>query len=236
MRETLASLVDFGRLNSGELRIAVLAVDVETGAEVVFDSVRERIDLDHIVASASLIPDFPPTEIDGQHLVDGGLALNTPVDLALAPPRPADLLCLVVDLFPLRALRPKTWMESSERQTDLMYASQTRRAMRAFVQTDELRRSIRALLARLPDTARQEPELAAIAAEAEREAGEVAILRMEYSATPEETSMKSFDYSRTALGRRWQEGEQDMAATLRAWREARTPLSAIKQDEPPPPA
>jgi NTE family protein len=221
MRDTLAGLIDLGRLNGGEPRVAVLAVDVETGEEVVFDSERERLGLDHILASASLIPDFPPIEIEGRPLVDGGLACNAPLDIVLSPPPTSDLLCLVVDLFPLRAPRPKTWMEASERQTDLIYASQTRRTMRAFTEADQLRRGIRLLLSRLPEDARQAPDLAAL--EAGAAGGEVTILRLEYSASSEETSMKSFDYSRGTLNHRWDEGERKMAATLRAWREAGTP-------------
>ncbi|MBV8401965.1 MAG: patatin-like phospholipase family protein [Acetobacteraceae bacterium] len=218
MRDTLASLIDFGRLNAGEPRVSILAVDVENGEEVVFDTAKEKIGLDHLLASASLIPDFPPTEINGQSLVDGGLASNAPLELVLTPPPTSDLLCLVVDLFPLRAPRPASWLEASERQSDLMYASQTRRTMRAFMEADQLRRGIRLLLSRIPEEARQSPELAGIAAQAH--SGEVTILRLEYSRESEETSMKSFDYSRGTLTHRWQEGERNMAATLKAWREA----------------
>ena len=84
MRRALETLVDFDLLNRGPIRLTMLAVDVETGSEVSFDSQRERIGVDHLLASAALIPDFPAVPIGNRLLADGGLAANVPVDLVLA--------------------------------------------------------------------------------------------------------------------------------------------------------
>ena len=128
MRRTLARLIDFERVNSGEMRLSVLAVDLRTGAEVVFDTAKDRIGLDHIMASAGLIPDFPPVQVEGRWLVDGGLGLNTPVDLVLEDP-PAPLTCFVSDLFPLQAELPRDISSLAQRQSDLIFAHQTERAL-----------------------------------------------------------------------------------------------------------
>lgn len=43
MRARLADLVDFDRLNGGEIRLSIAATDVESGEPVIFDSSQERI-------------------------------------------------------------------------------------------------------------------------------------------------------------------------------------------------
>src|SRR3954471_14257941 len=49
MRERLAALIDFGRLNSGEVRVCVAATDIVTGEPVIFDSRDTKIELDHLM-------------------------------------------------------------------------------------------------------------------------------------------------------------------------------------------
>ena len=60
MRRRLEELIDFDRLNSGRIRLSVVAVDLETGAEVIFDTRERRVTVDHLLASAALIPIFRP--------------------------------------------------------------------------------------------------------------------------------------------------------------------------------
>ena len=130
LRATLGRLVDLDRLNGGEMRVSLLAVDVQTGEEVAFDNRSGRIELDHVLASAALPPDFPPVAVGGRLLVDGGLAANTPAHLVLDPPRDG-LTCFVVDPFTLRAAAPKRFLDAQERQTDLIFALQTQRSLAA---------------------------------------------------------------------------------------------------------
>lgn len=76
LRRTLGELIDFERVNGGDIRMSIMTVDIETGEEVVFDTSRECILLDHVLASAGLIPDFPAREIGGRWLGDGALSAN----------------------------------------------------------------------------------------------------------------------------------------------------------------
>jgi NTE family protein len=73
-------MIDFGRLNSGDIRISIATTDVETGDPVVFDSKDVTIEMDHLLASCGFLPDFAPVEIGGRMLVDGGLSFNAPFD------------------------------------------------------------------------------------------------------------------------------------------------------------
>lgn len=191
MRQVLSELVDFGRLNSGAIRLQAMTVDVETGEEVAFDTARQRVEPDHILASASLIPDYAPVEIGGRALVDGGLSDNVPADLVLQEEPGGPLACFVADLYPGAAPRPRRVAVAAQRQSDLMYRSQTERTLRFMRQIWE---------------ARGGPHPGAV-------------YRLEYPDTPGEVAFKSYEFSRSSLERRWVQGERDMRAALRLWRE-----------------
>lgn len=60
-------LVDFDRINSGEMRFSVGAVNVRTGNFVYFDNTTREIRPEHVMASGSLPPGFPAAEIEGEH-------------------------------------------------------------------------------------------------------------------------------------------------------------------------
>ena len=67
LRERLRRFVDFGRLNSGEVRFSVATTDLESGETIVFDTAKgARIEVDHLLASAGYLPEFAPVEIDGR--------------------------------------------------------------------------------------------------------------------------------------------------------------------------
>jgi len=191
MRCTIEDLVDFDLLNSGAVRVSVMTVDLESGLEHPFDTVRDRLTADHILASAALIPDFPAVEINGRAYVDGGLAANVPVDLVLQEPPSAPLACFSADPFPRAGPRPRRLGDAAERQTDLIFASQTERTLRAMQQIWDLRD------ADAPG----------------------AVYRLTYASQPDETAMKGFDFSQSSIERRWQQGETDMGTALRLWRD-----------------
>jgi predicted acylesterase/phospholipase RssA len=106
MRRSLEKLIDFDLLNAGPTRLSVLAVDLRTGEEVAFYTTRTRLTVDHVMASAALIPDFPPVQIGERWPVDGGLAANVPIDVVLQDAGAGDLICYLVDLFPIDAPLP----------------------------------------------------------------------------------------------------------------------------------
>jgi predicted acylesterase/phospholipase RssA len=59
LKATLERLVDFDRINNGDMRLSVGAVNVRSGNLTVFDTTTHKIDVRHIVASGSLPPGFP---------------------------------------------------------------------------------------------------------------------------------------------------------------------------------
>ena len=81
MKDRLERLVDFRRLNSGEVGFTVAATDIETGELVVFNPAKgDEISIDHLLASCGFLPEFAPVEIGGRLLGDGGLSANAPIE------------------------------------------------------------------------------------------------------------------------------------------------------------
>src|ERR1700687_6229914 len=67
LRETLQELVDFDLLNRKGVRLSVGAVDVRSGNSVYFDNQDLTLGPEHVMASGSLPPGFPPTERSEEH-------------------------------------------------------------------------------------------------------------------------------------------------------------------------
>ena len=94
LRGTLESLVDFDRINAGEMRFSVGAVNVRTGNFAYFDTKTHTIRPEHILASGALPPGFPPVEIEGELYWDGGLVSNTPLQWVVSGDSRQDTLGL----------------------------------------------------------------------------------------------------------------------------------------------
>ena len=68
----IEQIVDFDRLNGGDIRLSVLTTDLATGEPVVFDTgAGDRIEAEHLMASCGFLPDFAPREVGGRLLGDG---------------------------------------------------------------------------------------------------------------------------------------------------------------------
>ena len=128
LRERLRRFVDFGRLNSGEVRFSVATTDVESGETIVFDTAKgARIEVDHRLASAGYLPEFAPVEIDARLLGDGGLSANAPLEAVLLEDdlQSEERVCFVIDLFARDGERPLGLETALARKNDLLFANQT---------------------------------------------------------------------------------------------------------------
>ncbi len=127
--QTLERLIDFGRLNSGEIGFRLTAVDAETGEVVAFDTARDRIDPNHILASSAFPIVYEPIEIDGRLLFDPGLSENHPLPSMFDIPVPPGTRCLSVDLYAPEGARPATLEDVIGRAENLIFACQTERSL-----------------------------------------------------------------------------------------------------------
>ncbi len=80
LRRLLERTVAFRRIEQAELPFIVMAADALTGAEVKLD---RGPAVESMLASAALPGVFPPVELNGQLLIDGGIANNTPITTAI---------------------------------------------------------------------------------------------------------------------------------------------------------
>jgi NTE family protein len=212
LRETLCSLVDFGRINSGEMRFAVGAVNVATGNFVYFDNARTTITVDHVMASGALPPALPMVAIDGEWFWDGGIVSNTPLQHLLDHIQGENALVFQVDLFSARGPVPRDMPEAWGRSKDIQYSSRTRLTTDYYRQAHAQRIQIKRLLEKVPDDQLSEEEralkqqLATIPS--------INILQLIYQQAAFEGPAKDYDFSKSSMREHWSAGVRDVTATL----------------------
>ncbi|MEA2923685.1 MAG: hypothetical protein QOD25_807 [Alphaproteobacteria bacterium] len=151
---TLGRHVDFAALNASQTVFVVTAVEVVTGALRPFSNrplkhlPATKIEPRHVLASGSLPPGFPWTEIDGMPYWDGGIVDNTPLGLAIdafSADAAVDRMLVVMNLYPLRARLPRNLAAVEDRLHELSFGNRLRqdhdmaRRINALVETiDEL--------------------------------------------------------------------------------------------------
>lgn len=79
LRALLAGNLGYERLEDAACRVTVVATEVLTGREV---TLSDGPVIDAVMASAALPGVFPPVEVDGRLLMDGGIVNNTPISVA----------------------------------------------------------------------------------------------------------------------------------------------------------
>ena len=129
LRKTLNRLIDFDRLNGGEIRLLANAVDVRTGEEIVFDSDADTLTADHLMATSAFPVLYSPETVGERTFADGGLASNLPI-LPLfreIPARP--ITCLAFDLVSPQGSIPSSLDESLRRAQELLLSIQSKRTL-----------------------------------------------------------------------------------------------------------
>jgi len=212
LKATLERLVDFDRINAGEMRFSVGAVNIRTGNFAYFDNHREMIRPEHIMASGALPPGLPPIEIDGQSYWDGGLVSNTPLEYVLDEDPRDDLIIFQVDLFPARGPMPRTLVEADERVKDIRFSSRTRLGTDQAMRVHRAKRLVRDLLDSLPpdiaagEVARQVHELV--------EEKALTVVQLIYRRKAYESTSKDYEFSRSTMLEHWASGVEAVRCSL----------------------
>jgi len=213
LRALLERLVDFDRLNAKETRFSVGATNIRTGNLTYFDNTTHKVGPAHVMASGSLPPGFPATEVDGEFYWDGGILSNTPLQWVLdARPR-EDTLAFQVDLWSARGELPRDMIEVDTRQKDIRYSSRTRAGTDAFRNMQALRRAAAKLLEQMAPELRQTAEAELLAQAADTKVYN--IIHLIYHARSYEGASKDYEFSRRTMEEHWKTGYSDMARTLR---------------------
>lgn len=193
LRDLIGEAVDFGRVNSGTVRVVLGAVNLATGAETFFDNDRHVLGLDHVLAGTALAG-LPPVAIGRQ--LFGGVAVSV---AALDDARPADTLCFAIDGYD-----PVPGGHGG--------ISRTAREIAAMRRTHDLRRMIALLGERLPPALRGDVEIRRCLAEASD--ATMTIVHLVHEGSGEALAAKMADFSPDTVARRWKAGESDVATSL----------------------
>ncbi|HEY1927016.1 MAG TPA: patatin-like phospholipase family protein [Caulobacteraceae bacterium] len=213
LKTTLERLVDFDRVNSGETRFSVGAVNVASGNLVYFDNRTHVIGPEHVMASGALPPGFPAIEIEGEHYWDGGLVSNTPLQWVVESEPRQDTLAFQVDLWNARGSFPRDMSEVATRLKEIQYSSRTRANSDRFRSIQKLRNVLADLLAKLPEELRGAPEHQLLAPEADRKVYN--LIQLIYRPRSYEGGSKDYEFSRRSMEEHWSAGYFDTVRTLR---------------------
>lgn len=211
LAQTLEKLVDFDRLNAGEVRVSVGAVNVRSGNFVYFDTAERRLGPKHFMASGALPPGFPAVEIDSEHYWDGGVVSNTPLSRVLSN-EPRDTLTFQVDLWSAKGRVPHDLMEVSSRQKDIQYSSRTRAVTDRVLQMQKMRHALQRAISRLPEAVRSDPEIQSIAELASPRSYN--IVHLIYQSKLHEGHSRDYEFGPNAMRAHWQSGLDDIRRTL----------------------
>ncbi|MET0370913.1 MAG: patatin-like phospholipase family protein [Sphingobium sp.] len=215
LRDTLNELIDWDLLNDGPVRLAVGAVDVESGNFAYWDTRgpggNTRIDARHIMASGALPPGLPPVEIDGRWYWDGGLVSNTPLAHVLDH-QTEDMLIFQVDLFPAEGPMPRQIMDVYSRTKDIQYSSRTRQVTDIYLRMRGEHEAIRKLLDKLPPDLREGEEARRLRQYLDR--GSVNIVHLIYRSRNWESGAKDFEFSRATMLDHWTQGREAVGEVM----------------------
>jgi NTE family protein len=212
LRATLERLVDFDRINSGEMRFSVGAVEVSSGNFTYFDTTTHKIAFEHVAASGSLPPGFPATKVGEEYFWDGGLISNTPLEWVLNSRPRLDTLAFQIDLWNARGELPKDLIGVEVRHKEIIYSSRNRAATDRYQYMQKLRIAFTNLLKRMPEELRETPDAKLLLAEANDKVCN--IVHLIYRARPYEGIAKDFEFSRRTVDEHWRTGYSNARQTL----------------------
>ncbi|PMS18150.1 hypothetical protein C0Z18_18145 [Trinickia dabaoshanensis] len=212
LKSTLERLCDFDRINSGETRVSVAAVNVGTGNFEYFDNQHKTLRAEHFIASGSLPPGFAATEIDGEFYWDGGLMSNTPLsEVIQASPR-RDTLAFQVDLWSARGPVPTNLTDVQGRMKDIQYSSRTRMVTDMMQHSQRFRHVLREVLMRVAPEHRDDPwcKLAEELSSSHR----YNVFQLVYRDKEFDGNYKDYQFGVSTMNVHWQSGLRDIRDSL----------------------
>lgn len=212
LRETLQKVIDFDYLNDGAIRLSLGAVNVETGQFKFFDNKKQKINVEHIIASCALPPGFPAVKIDEAYYWDGGLYSNTPLIGVINDLPHKNRLCFLVDLFESTGLLPQNMDDLLERAKDINYAGHLDIILNYYDLQLLLQNKIAECIEKLPKDLQKNPHIAELAKYGD--AHNVHIAKIMYRAQLQDLHSKDYEFSYFSAKRRMNDGYQQTKEML----------------------
>lgn len=154
LRKTISELVDFSLINRKSTRLTIGAAHVRTGMMQYFDSRKQAITIEHILASGALPPAFPAVRINGELYWDGGMLSNSPTEVIFEDNPRLTSLIFSVHVWNPNGPEPETIWEVLHRQKDIQYSSRITGQIMGLKQLHRLRLVITELARLLPEDVR----------------------------------------------------------------------------------
>ncbi|CAM2193728.1 NTE family protein [Paraburkholderia kururiensis] len=212
LKATLERLCDFDRINSGEIRVSVGAVNVATGNFAYFDNRHQHLKAEHFMASGALPPGFAAVEIDGEYYWDGGLMSNTPLYEVIQTTPRHDTLAFQVDLWSARGPVPDNITDVQGRVKDIQYSSRTRLVTDMMQRSQRFRHVLREVLERVTPQERDDPwcQLADELSCSKK----YNVFHLIYRQKEYEGHYKDYQFGLSTMRAHWESGLQDIRASL----------------------
>jgi NTE family protein len=211
LRATLDELVDFDRVNGGDIRLSLGAVNARTGESVYFDTATHKINASHVMASGALPPGFPPVEIDGEYYFDGGIMSNTPMQYVAKDFR-MNALIVAVDLFSGLGELPQNLAQVQERVKDISFQSKARFSHEQIRAIEAMRSTLADVIAKLPANLRSDPQVKKLEAISRR--GPLSLVHLVNRCDTKSSDFKDYEFSRATVDQLWQSGHDDVQKVL----------------------
>jgi NADPH-dependent 2,4-dienoyl-CoA reductase/sulfur reductase-like enzyme/predicted acylesterase/phospholipase RssA len=205
-KNLLRKYVDFDKLKDSPIRLIVSAVNVETAELETFDSYRDNITPDHIIASGSLPPGFPWAVIDGKHYWDGGIVSNTPLDQVIELCGSTGKKVYMVNLYPSKKPLPRSMIEVIVRKEEILYSEKIRKDIRTRELIDNYRKLIEEIISYLEPKEVEQIKQRPRYIQTMGDSGSVSITRIVNEGEEGEPASKDYDFSRRSIEERKDEG------------------------------
>jgi len=205
---TLLQFADFQRINEKSVRLSLGATNIATGNLDFFDNTRDVIRPEHVLASGSLPPGFPATQVGDNLYWDGGCVSNTPLDAVVDAPDHAHLVVFMIDLWDAAGRPPQTMNEVLWRAKQIQYASRTAHHVDAVATKINLRHAVRLL------KEAKVAEVAAVPDDPVLHARRVDIVHVIYHPSAEQIPNSDAEFSRGSIAERRAAGYHDLKAAI----------------------
>ena len=227
LQETLANLLDTQLIGMRAPRLTVGAVGVTSGELVYFDSAREALELEHVMASGALPPAFPAIRVRGEPYWDGGIYSNTPIEAVMDDQPRRDSVIFNVNVWHPQGPAPSSIWEVLGRQKNIQYASRADSHIARQKQLHRMRHIIRSLKHRLPPEVHDDPALVDLTAH-----GCGTTMHVGRLLAPEHEGddyTKDIDFTSEGIGGRREAGYADARAMLerRPWLAPVEPMEGV---------
>ena len=218
LKSTLERLADFDRINAGEVRVSVGAVNVRTGNFEFFENTagptQGRMRPEHFMASGALPPSFPAVEIEGEFYWDGGLVSNTPLAQILSATPRQNTIAFQVDLWSATGPLPTNIFDVQERIKDIQFSSRTRAITDMMEREQNYRRLLRDLLKLLPPGAVKKDDHQCTLAQELACSHQYNVIQLIYRDKEWDGLSKDYEFGALTMRDHWASGLDDIRDTL----------------------